>query len=66
MFVKLNSTVRDSFGVSAGVPHRSVIALILFPMYVDRFYQLENQISQFAENFDLYYRSLSSKLIGKY
>ena len=34
-------------------------------MHVDRLYQLENQISQFAENFELYYRSLSTKVIGK-
>ena len=66
VFVKIKSTVSDSFSPTAGVPQGSVIAPILFLIYVSGLPQIKAQISQFADNFALYYRSRSPKLIEKH
>ena len=63
VYVKINSTVSSSFCPTAGVPQGSVIAPILFLIYVSRFPELKAQMSQFADNFVLYYRSCSTQLI---
>ena len=63
LFVKINSTVSDSFSPTAGVPQGSVIAPILILIYVSGLPQIKAQISQFADDFFLYYRSRSPKLI---
>ena len=66
VFVKINSTVSDSFSPTAGVPQGSVIAPILFLIYVSGLPQIKAQISLFADDFALYYRSRSPKLIEKH
>ena len=66
VFVKINSTFSDSFSPTAGVPQGSVIAPILFLIYVSGLPQITAQISQFADNFALYYRSRYPKLIEKH
>ena len=66
VFVKINSTVSDSFSPTAGVPPGSVIATILFLVYVCGLTQIKAQISQFADDIALYYRSRSPKLIEKH
>ena len=63
VYVKINSTVSYSFCPTAGVPQGSVIAPILFLIYVSRLPELKAQISQFVDDFALYYRSRSRQLI---
>ena len=65
VFVKINCTVSYSFGPTAGVLQGSVIAPILFLIFVSSLPKIRTQISQFADNFALYYRSRSPKLIQK-
>ena len=66
VFVAINSTVSDIFSPTAGVPQGSIIVLLLFLIYVSRLPQIKAQISQFVDDFALYYRSRSPKLIQKY
>ena len=66
VFVKINSTVSDSFSPTAGVPQGSVIASILFLINFSGLPQIKAKISQFADHFALYYRSPSPKLIQKH
>ena len=63
VYVKIKSTVSASFCPTAGVPQGSVIAPILFLIYVSRLPKMKAQISHFADNFALYYRSRSTQLI---
>ena len=63
VYVKLNSTVSSSFCPTAGGPQGSVIAPILFLIYVSRLPELKAQISQFDDDFAFYYRSCSTQLI---
>ena len=63
VYVKINSTISSSFCPTAGVPQGSVIAPILFLIYVSQLSELKVQISQFADDFALYYRSRSTQLI---
>ena len=63
VYVKKKSTVSASFCPTAGVPQGSVIAPVLFLIHVSRLPKMKAQISQFADNFALYYRSRSTQLI---
>ena len=63
VYVKINSTVSYSFCPTAGVPQGSVIAPILFLIYVSRLPELKAQISQFVDGFAMYHRSRSRQLI---
>ena len=63
VYVKINTSVSASFCPTAGVPQGSVIAPILFLIYVSRLPKMKAQISQFADDFALYYRSRSTQLI---
>ena len=65
VFVKIFSTVSNSFSPTAGVHQGSVIGHILVLIYVSRLPQIKAQISQFADDFALYYRSRSPKIILK-
>ena len=61
VFVKIYSTVTDIVSPTAGVPQGSVIAPILFLIYVSGLPHIKAQISQFSDDFALYYRSRSLK-----
>ena len=63
VYVKINSTVSSSFCPTAGVFQGSVISPIFFLIYISRLQELKEQISQFADDFALYYRSRSTQLI---
>ena len=63
VYVKIKSTISASSCPTAGVPQGSVIAPILFLIYVRRLPKTKAQISQFADDFALYYRSRSTQLI---
>ena len=63
IFVKINISKISSFSTLAGVPQGSVIVPILFLVYVSGIPEIPAQISQFADNFALYYRSRSCKKI---
>ena len=63
VYVKIKSTVSASFCPKTGVPRGSVIAPILFLIYFSRLPKMKAQISQFADDFALYYRSGSTQLI---
>ena len=63
VYVKIKSTVSASFCPRVDVPQGSVIAPILFLIYVSRLQKMKAQISQFADDFALYYRSRSTQLI---
>ena len=63
VYVNIKSTVSANFCPTAGVPRGSVIAPILFLIYVSRLPKMKAQILLFADNFALYYRSHSTQLI---
>ena len=54
IFVKINNSKRSAFSTLAGVPQGSVIAPILFLVYVSGIPEIPVQISQFADDFALY------------
>ena len=63
IFVKINNSKSSTFLTLAGVPQGSVIAPILFLVYVSGIPEIPAQISQFADDFALYYRSRSCRII---
>ena len=63
IFVKINNSKSSTFSTLAGVPQDSVIAPILFLVYVSDIPEIPAQISQFADDFALYYRSRSCRII---
>ena len=66
VFVKINSTVSDSFSPTTGVPQGSSIFPNFLLIYVFCSPQLKAQISQCPDDFALYYRSRGAKLIQKH
>ena len=63
IFVKINNPKSSKFSALAGVPQGSVIALILFLVYVSGISEIPAQISQSVDDFSLYYRSRSCRII---
>ena len=63
IFLKINNSKSSTFSTLAGVPQGSVIAPILFLVYVSGIPEIPAQISQFADDFALYYRSRSCRII---
>ena len=63
IFMKINNSKSSTFSTLAGVPQGSVIAPILFLDYVSAIPEIPAQISQFADDFALYYRSRSCRII---
>lgn len=61
--VRVNAMYSASFDTIAGVPQGSVIAPILFLIYVSRPPITETKLSQFADDFGLYYRSTSPLML---
>ena len=66
VFVKINCTVCESFSPAAELFQGSVIVTILFLIYVRGLPKIKAQISLFVDNFVLYNRSQSPKLIDKH
>ena len=54
IFVKINNSKSSTFSKVAGAPHGSVIARILFLVYVSGNFEIPAQISQFADDFAFY------------
>lgn len=63
--VRVNEELSNPFTPEAGVPQGSVISPVLFLIYVAKPPALNVQVSQFADDFAVYYRSKSPKLIEK-
>ena len=63
VYVKINTNVSASFCPTTGVLQGSVIAPILFFICVNRLPKMKAQVSEFADDFGLYYRSRSTPLI---
>ena len=63
IFVKTNNSKSSTFSTLAEVPQGSVIAPILFLVYVSGIPEIPAQISQFADDFALCYRSRSCRII---
>ena len=63
IFVKINNSKSSTFSTLAGVPQGSVIAPILFLVYVSGIPEIPAQISQIADVFSLYYRSRCCRII---
>ena len=62
-YVKINKTRTEKLSQTAGVPQGSVVAPILFSTYVSNIPETPAEISQFADDFALFYRSETSQLI---
>ena len=58
-----NNSKSSTFSTLAGVPQGSVIAPILFLVYVSGIPEITAKISQFADDFALYHRSCYCRLI---
>ena len=63
--MKINNSKNSTFSTLAGVPQGSVIAPILFLVYVSGIPEKPAQISQFDDDFTLYYKSRSCRIIQK-
>ena len=61
--MKINNSKSRTFSTLAGVPQGSVIAPILFLVYVSGIPEIPAQTSQFADDFAFYYRSRSCRII---
>ena len=60
---EINNSKSSLFSLLAGVPQGSVIAPILFLVYVSGIPEIPAQISQFADDFAFYYKSRSCRII---
>ena len=63
VYVKIKNMRSEKFSPTAGVPQGSVVAPILFLIYVSNTPETPAEISQFADDFAMFYRSKSSQLI---
>ena len=63
VYVKIKNTRSEKFSPTAGIPQGSVVAPILFLIYVSNIPETPAEISQFADDFALFYSSNSSQLI---
>ena len=63
VYVEIKNTRSEKFSPTAGVTQGSVVAPILFLSYVSNIPEKPAIISQFADDFALFYRSKSSQLI---
>ena len=61
VYAKIKNTRSEKFSPTAGVPQGSVVAPILFLIYVSNIPETTAEISQFADDFALFYMSKSSK-----
>ena len=63
IFVTINKSKSSTFSTLDGVPQGNVIAPMLFLVYVSGIPEIPEQISQFADDFPLYYRSRFCRII---
>ena len=63
VYLKIKNTRSETFSPTAGVPQGSVVSRMLFLIYVSNIPDTPAEISQFADDFALFYRSKSSQLI---
>ena len=63
IFVKINNSKSSTFSTLAGIPQGSVIAPMFFLVYFSGIPEIAAQISQFADDFSLYNRSRSCRII---
>ena len=61
--VKIKKTRSEKFSPTTGIPQGSVVAPILFLIYVSNIPETPAEISQFADDFALFYRPKFSHLI---
>ena len=61
--VKIKNLRSETFSPTAGVPQGSILAPILFLSYVSNIPDTPAKISQFADDFALFYRSMSGQLM---
>ena len=63
IFVKVNNSKSSTFSTLAGVPQGNVIAPILLLVYVSGIPEIPAKNSQFADDFALYYKLRSCRII---
>ena len=61
VYLKIKNTSSETFSPTGGVPQGSVVAPILFLIYVYNTPETPVEIFQFADDFALFYRSKSSQ-----
>ena len=63
IYVKIKNTRSEKFSPTAGDHQGSVVAPILFLIYASNIPGTSAEISQFADNFAVFYRSKSGQVI---
>ena len=57
VYIKINNTKSNKFSPTVGVPQGSIVAPILFLIFVSKIPETPAETYQFADDFALFYRS---------